>query len=43
MTKCNKYLLSAGNDCVRFFDLQLMTSMGGFKIDGVIDITEIHE
>jgi WD40 repeat protein len=40
VSKDNKILLSAAQDGVRFFDLDNMNSMGGYKIESILDIGE---
>lgn len=34
-------LLSAAQDGVRFFDLQNMNSLGGYKTESIMDIGEV--
>lgn len=37
VSKDNKIILSAANDGVRFFDLENMSSLGGYKIENIMD------
>lgn len=33
--------MSAANDGVRFFDLENMSSLGGYKIENIMDFGEV--
>jgi WD40 repeat protein len=41
VTQDNKTILSAAQDGVRFFDLENMNSLGGYKTESIMDIGEV--
>lgn len=41
VTKSNRIVLSAAQDGIRFFDLDDMSSLGGFQTESIMDIGEV--
>lgn len=43
ISKCNKYLVSSAGDGIRFFCMQTMTSLGGWRSENIIDVAIVSE